>query len=143
MTLTQRVELRFTVPGIPQPQGSVRSLGKGRPSIHGNAERLLPWRAAVTAHCQQAMQGGEWPLTGPVCLQVTFALPKPASAPKSREYPDKRPDLSHLVRAAEDAIVAAGALVDDGQIVHCMASKVWPDAVGMPGPGCSIVVHPW
>lgn len=141
--MTAPVELRFTVPGIPQPQGSIRSLGKGRPSIHGNAERLLPWRAAVTAHCQQAMRGGDWPLTGPVCLHVTFALPKPASAPKSRRWPDKRPDLSHLVRAAEDAITAAGAWQDDGQVVHCMASKSWLDEADMSGPGCSIVVHPW
>ncbi len=58
--LSQRVELCFTVPGIPQPQASVRSLGKGRPSIHGNAERLLPWRAAVTAHCRQAILGRRW-----------------------------------------------------------------------------------
>ncbi len=135
--------LRFTVPGIPQPQGSIRSLGKGRPSIHGNAARLLPWRAAVTAHCQQAMhqQGGAWPLSGPVSLRLTLVLPKPASAPKSRLWPDKRPDLSHLLRAVEDAVTASGAWQDDGQVCVAVVGKQFPDETS-PGPCAVIEIRP-
>lgn len=119
--------LSVVVPGIAVPQGSVRSLGAGRPSVHSNAQALLPWRAAVIGTVQQAMaeSGGEWPLLGPVKLSASFVLPRPRSAPKARLWPDKKPDLDKLVRAVGDALTQSGAITDDAQIVMILADKTY------------------
>lgn len=119
--------LTVTVPGVPQPQGSMRHFGPGRPMESSNKATLLPWRASVVAHVRQAMEhGGEWPITGPVKVAVSFTLPRPKSAPRWRLWPDKKPDLDKLCRAAFDALsekTGAGAIHDDAQIVLLSADK--------------------
>ncbi len=123
--------LAVTVPGVPAPQGSLRSLGTGRPAVHSNAATLLPWRASVVAYIRQAMErGGAWPIDGPVALDVTFHLPRPKSAPRWRLWPDKKPDLDKLVRAAGDALTQSGAIYDDAQVVILTATKTY-SAPGM------------
>lgn len=125
--------LTVTVPGVPISQGSLRSLGAGRPTVHSNAATLLPWRASVVAHVRQQMErGGEWPIDGPVKLSVTFHLARPKSSPRWRLWPDKKPDLDKLVRACCDALserTGAGAIRDDAQVVLLSASKEF----GTPG----------
>lgn len=129
--------MRFEVRGTPVPQGSIRSLGKGRPSIHGNAGRLLPWREHVQHEAERALAGAG-PMEGPVEVILDFWLPKPASAPKRKPvWPVKRPDLDHLVRAVADACTAAGVWRDDSQIVALSATKTY--AVGR-APGVQITV---
>lgn len=120
-----RPALSVVVPGVAVAQGSLRSLGNGRPTVHSNAAALMPWRATVVATVQAGMAqaGGEWPLTGPVKLEVLFALPRPRSAPKSRVFPDRKPDLDKLVRAIGDSLTQAGAIADDAQIVTLLADK--------------------
>jgi Holliday junction resolvase RusA-like endonuclease len=73
------------------------------------------------------------PLDGPMVLVATFTMPRPKSAPKSRWAPDRRPDLSHLVRALEDAIVMGGGVIDDSQFVTEVVSKVYPHDGAIPG----------
>ncbi len=126
--------LTVTVPGIPVGQGRISFLGRGR-AVHSNADKLLPWREAVTWHTRQEMAaaGIEEPLTGPLRLAATFTLPRPKSAPARRWAPDGRPDLSHLLRALEDAIVQSGLIVDDGQFVQEQQSKVYPTDGALPG----------
>jgi crossover junction endodeoxyribonuclease RusA len=122
--------LTVRVPGIPVPQGSLRALGAGRPTVHSNAAALKPWRASVIAHVQEQMAaGGDWPLAGPVSVRLTFVLPRPKSAPKSRTWPDRKPDLDKLTRAALDAVEQAGAVQGDAQVCHLEALK----AYGVPG----------
>ena len=125
--------LTVTVPGVPAPQGSLKSLGAGRPSVHANAATLLPWRASVVAHVRQQMErGGDWPITGPVALSVTFRMPRPKSAPKSRLWPDRKPDLDKLLRACGDCLgsrTGAGVIHDDAQVVSIQAAKEY----GAPG----------
>ena len=116
--------LSVMVPGVPVPQGSLTSFGRGRPTVHTNKEVLLPWRAAVIATVRAAMgPDKEWPLTGPVKLSVSFSLPRPPSAPRSRLWPEKKPDLDKLVRAIGDSLTQAGAIQDDAQIVLLVADK--------------------
>lgn len=120
--------LTVVVPGVPQPQGSMKSYGPGR-MTHSNPA-TLPWRASIIAHVRQAMEnGGEWPIEGPVKLCVSFHLPRPKSAPKWRLWPDKKPDLDRLVRACGDALTQSGCIRDDAQIVLISADK----AYGTPG----------
>lgn len=110
--------LTVHVPGVPIPQGSMKHFGVGRPMESSNKATLLPWRASVIAHVRQQMErGGEWPIDGPVALSATFFLPRPKSAPRWRIWPDRKPDLDKLLRAAGDSLTQAGAIRDDAQIV--------------------------
>src|SRR5690242_19053693 len=81
--------------GTPIPQGAIRSLGKGRPSIHANAERMLPWRAQVQFAIEAGMSASPytaWPFLGPVSVFATFTVKKPTTAPKRRKtWPITRP----------------------------------------------------
>lgn len=123
------------IPGVPQPQGSMKSYGTGRPMVHSNADTLLPWRASVIAHVRQAMAASpdyDYPIQWPVEVSVTFTLPRPKSAPKSRVYPDRKPDLDKLCRAALDALTGAGLIRDDAQVVALAATKTYGT------PGCTI-----
>jgi Holliday junction resolvase RusA-like endonuclease len=126
--------LCFEVRGKPVPQGAIRHFGAGRPSVHANQERLLPWREAVqhAAEATLATLTPEaqklYPLSGPVRLDAWFTMPKPTSAPRTRTtYPTTRPDMSHLVRAVEDALTAAGVWTDDKLVVDGRSCKVFPD----------------
>lgn len=130
-----------TVLGVPVPQGSMRALGPGRMKHH-NADKLRPWRDSVAWQVRQGMAdaGLDGPFEGPVEVHVTFILPRPKSAPKSRWAPDRRPDGDKLERALFDAITAGGAWVDDSQVVTCMWSKVYPS--DGQAPGVMFVVRP-
>lgn len=134
--------MRFEVRGTPVPQGSIRSLGKGRPSIHGNAGRLLPWREHVQHEAERAT-GARPPITGPVALRVAFVVPRPASAPKRIVWPAKRPDIDKLIRAVMDALTAAGVWLDDAQVVELTASKTFPGRGYLDVPGAVITVQPY
>lgn len=131
--------LTFSALGEPVGQGNIRHFGKGRPSVHQNQERLLPWREHVQHCAEKALAGlDDFPLLGPVQLSVYFTVRKPVAAPKRRRtYPVKRPDLSHLVRAVEDALQAGGVFKDDSQVIDLRAVKAYPDehtrALRVPG----------
>lgn len=135
--------LTFTVRGRPVTQGSIRSLGAGRPSVHSNAKTLKPWRQDLAAAAQDAMTG--WArLEGPVHVDVVFAFDLPTSAPKRRRiWPITRSsgDVDKLARALLDSLVAAGVVKDDSQVVRLVAEKVWtgehPELVV---PGAHVIV---
>jgi Holliday junction resolvase RusA-like endonuclease len=131
--------LRFTVRGKPVTQGSLRSLGTGRPSVHSNAKTLKPWRQDLAAAAQDAMRG--WArLEGPVNVDVVFAFDLPASAPKRRRiWPITRSsgDVDKLARA----LLAAGVVKDDSQVVRLVAEKVWTgEHPGLPVPGAHVII---
>lgn len=130
--------MNIIVYGIPAPQGSKRFVGTskaGRGILIESSKAVKPWREAVKyaavgvmeaaalsieRHCNGAMPG-------PLSVDMTFTVPKPKSAPKSRRtYPDRKPDLSKLVRSTEDALTDAGAWEDDARVVQCLARKVFP-----------------
>ena len=118
------MEVKFSVPGVPRPQGSKRHVGGGR--MIEQVKGLGDWRARVSLAAEQA--AGEAPLIdGPVHLQARFFFERPkshygsgrnagvlkATAP---DYPKSPPDLSKLVRAVEDAMTGI-VYVDDARIV--------------------------
>jgi Holliday junction resolvase RusA-like endonuclease len=129
------IELR--VIGLPAPQGSKKFVGLSKAG-HGvlveSSKAVKPWREAVKWAASEA--GTK--LAGPIRMVVTFTLPKPKSAPKTRRtWPDRKPDLSKLVRSTEDALTDAGIWEDDSRVVECVAAKVFPnegqDALDRPG----------
>lgn len=142
--------LQITVIGTPAAQGSKRFLGvKGGKGIMVESSKAVkPWRQAVVYAAREAIistfpPGGQWggqrqACIGPVGLEVIFTVLKPKSAPKRRRsYPDRKPDLSKLVRATEDALTDAGAWEDDARVIDLRAMKVFPgehpDALDVPG----------
>jgi crossover junction endodeoxyribonuclease RusA len=120
-------QIAFVVHGEPAPQGSKRHVGGGR--MIESSRKVAPWRQDVVAAARAAMahEDGWATLDGPLGVEFTFTLRKPASAPKKRiTYPDRKPDLSKLVRSTEDALVTAGLIADDARIVAMQARKVFP-----------------
>ena len=134
--------IRFDVFGSPAPQGSKKFVGvskSGRGLMVESSKKVKPWRMDVKAAAEEARKEcPASPLDGPLCVSFVFTLPKPMSAPKKRRtWPDRKPDLSKLIRSTEDAISDAGLWADDARVVEVCASKVYPgegaDALDAPG----------
>lgn len=156
---TAGAHLAFTVHGDPAPQGSKsfkgmrasRKTGKQVPILVESSEKVDPWRAAVEDAARKAMilrhvgiyggypAGGRaigFPLTGPLEMGVIFTLARPVRMPKERvvgsiALPMCYPDTSKLLRSTEDALTAAGAWLDDAQVVNFRA--LGKRYVGEPG----------
>lgn len=145
----------FVVYGSPAPQGSKRHVGKG--VMIESCKRVKPWRQDVKAAALEARirctltinddpalvtKYINAPLDGPIRARMVFTLPKPASAPKRRRtWPDRKPDLSKLLRSTEDALVESGIIVDDARIVSfSRLEKVFPgeDPEALDAPGVRI-----
>jgi hypothetical protein len=76
---------------------------------------------------------------------MVFTVQKPKSAPKTRRtWPDKKPDLSKLVRSTEDAITDAGLWADDARVVeYARLAKVYPgeDPMALSSPGVWVAIE--
>lgn len=117
--------------GIPAPQGSKRHVGNG---IMVESSRAVgPWREAVRAETQRAMNG-IGPMTGPVQVDASFRLPRPKNHYRTGRYahlvrdgaparPFGKPDVDKLVRAVLDGLTEGGAWADDAQVALLVASK--------------------
>lgn len=136
-----RLVLVLAVRGTPAPQGSKKGFVNrytGRVQLVESSAKVKPWREAVRSEAVDVL-GPRPPVEGPLMVDMVFTLPKPVSAPKRRRtWPEKKPDLSKLVRSTEDALTDAGAYRDDSQIVEFgRVAKVFPgedpDALDAPG----------
>lgn len=135
--------IAFAVYGIPGPQGSKKFVGRaksGRGLMVESSAKVKPWREAVKWAARNAMAGPDgWAaLDGPLRLTMVFTLPKPASAPKTRQtWPMRMPDGSKLQRSTEDALTDAGLWADDARVVEWSGAKRYPgegaDALDSPG----------
>ena len=139
--------MRIVVRGIPAAQGSKRHVGNGR--MVESSRAVGPWREAVRAETQRAMNGRE-PLSGAVQVDASFYLPRPKShyrtgrnahlvkdgAPRR---PFGKPDLDKLARAILDGLTAGSAWADDGQVALLVTSKDYA-ITGHPA-GCEINLY--
>jgi Holliday junction resolvase RusA-like endonuclease len=133
--------LTIDVLGTPAPQGSksFKGMRGGHAILVESSKKVGPWRAAVEAATRARMALTGWvTLDEPVEVSMIFWLSRPQTAPKSRTAPDRYPDLSKLARSSEDALVTAGAIVDDARICRAVLTKVYAPA-GSPV-GARIVV---
>ena len=121
--------------GIPAAQGSKRHVGGGR--MVESSRAVGPWREAVRAETQRAMNGSG-PMSGPLRIDLSFTLPRPKSLPKRTLFPAKRPDLDKLTRAVLDGLTAGGAWADDSQVVTLVAYKRYPTGPAAEAGGCII-----
>jgi Holliday junction resolvase RusA-like endonuclease len=132
--------IAITVRGQPAPQGSKKFVGlskAGRGILAESSKKVKPWRQDVKDAAVAAMEGRTM-LDGPLLAVMTFTLPKPTSAPKTRQtWPCRKPDLSKLVRSTEDALSDAGVWADDARAIALVVRKVYPnegeDALSSPG----------
>lgn len=130
----------FRVFGTPISQGSMRTLGAGRPMIHSN-KKLLPWREGIAWVAKQAWRCE--PILGPVTLHCLFRLKRPkghygtgGNATKLRSVAPMRhkqmPDVDKLLRAIEDALTGI-VYKDDAQVDEVHATKKWAELGEQPG----------
>lgn len=151
-------ELRFTVLGKPRPKGSLKPV-RGRGSRHirliEDNESSSEWRGWVVSSAMRATSAHPGPagegwcaLVGPVVVDVVFSFEKPVGAPKRREtWPVTRSngDADKLLRNVLDALVDAGVMGDDSQVVDVFGRKrycgQYPSALETPG--AEIVVRPY
>lgn len=119
MTITLHIH------GRPAPQGSKRHIGGGR--MIESSRYLRQWRDDIIAQIRPEQR---LRLDEPVHLSAVFLLPRPRRH-KAGEWHAKRPDLSKLLRAIEDALVDAGVLADDSRITSIDASKLYGDTPGV------------
>jgi Holliday junction resolvase RusA-like endonuclease len=143
---------RALVAGRPVTQGS-KTAGvipaKGNRPAHGfvrdaNPKRLKPWREAVRSAAETEL-GDDWtPVGGPLWIDIWFALPKPAAAPKrTRTWPigAQSGDIDKLTRAVFDALTDAGVWRDDSQPIDQHSHKDYPGPdVHRSSPGALITV---
>ena len=134
--------MTITVYGLPAPQGSKKFVGTtktGRGLMVESSKKVKPWREAVKYEVlRQRENGVALLISGPIAVEMTFTLPKPKSAPKTRvTFPDRKPDLSKLVRSTEDALTDLRVWEDDARVVDLRAKKVYPNegehALSSPG----------
>lgn len=122
--------IRIVVLGSPAPQGSKSYKGQskaGHAIMVESSKKVRPWRQDVKAEAERVMASRR-PLDGPLVAVMTFTLPKPTSAPKTRRtWPCRKPDASKLLRSTEDALTDAGVWADDARAVTVVAHKRYPN----------------
>lgn len=129
----------FTIFGIAAPKGSKRGFvvdhkdgTRGVALVESAGERLKDWQGQVNSVMQEVALTEVPMLEGPLSLYVVFHLPRPKSAPKSRIYPDRKPDLDKLIRVIGDACTQTGLVHDDAQFIRIGAVKVYVSGDGKP-----------
>lgn len=130
--------ITITIDGTPAPGGSKRHIGKGRMVDAGKNNR--PWRDTVAWHARDQYRGD--PLNGPLSVVVAFRVPllkshwrKDGTLKGNIGEPTKRPDLTKLWRAVEDALTGI-IWLDDSQIVSQTIGKHYAQV-----PGVTVVVR--
>lgn len=135
------IRIAFDCDGLPVGQAALRHSRHGA-AYYPNAADLRPWKATLAAAAAEAMAGRE-PLAGALAARVVFRLPRPRGhygkrglLPSAPPWPDRRPDLDHLIRAVGDAMSGV-VLRDDAQLVVLHAQKVYGS------PGVAVEVTEW
>jgi Holliday junction resolvase RusA-like endonuclease len=131
--------ISFFVPGIPQPQGSMRAVGTSRAGhaiLTSDNPKLHTWREMIGWSAREVTTEL---IEGPVTVSAVFHLPRPKSTPAYVIYPGKKPDIDKLVRGCLDALTGV-VLKDDALVVTVAASKRYAE----PGqqPGVAVTVTP-
>ena len=135
----------LTVVGVPQPQGSktayVRNgravVTEGRTSAA--RENVAEWRRAVSDAARAwVAKHDHAPWDCALEAEFGFWFSRPSSLPKREQYARRKPDLSKLIRAAEDALTGI-VYVDDARLVRIVATKAYTAGA----PGARISVRPF
>lgn len=138
------ITISFFVPGLPATAGSKKGFPIRRKNgtlgvvITADCKRSKPWMSTIAL---EAAKHVEKPLKGPVSLRCEFVLPRPkchfgsgknARVLKSSSpiFPINKPDVTKLVRCAEDALRGI-VWVDDSQVVLQTNCKTYGEVIGV------------
>lgn len=123
-------EVRFTVPGKPEPKGRHRTMVTKSGKMHTyTPDKTVNYEALVKKEAWQAMAGRS-PLDAPITLVLRIQLPCPDSWSDKRKreaycgdiLPTKKPDGDNIVKAIKDGCNKI-LWVDDAQVVDCFYTK--------------------
>lgn len=135
-------DITFFIPGLAAPGGSKRAFAHkhtGRIIVTDDCKRNPEWRSKVADRGSQVFDRG--PLSGPLATSYVFVVPRPKGhfgsgrnarvlKPSAPKYPTVKPDLTKLVRAAEDALNGI-AWHDDSQVVTKAEAKRYGPRPGL------------
>jgi len=130
------MKISFFIPLAPKGQARARHMvaANGRAITYKSGKQRLE-ENKLAAYMIQAADGRR--LSGPLRLQLVAHIPIPDSWPKRRKaaalsgevWPEKKPDLSNVVKNVED--VAQGLLFDDDKsICQLLCSKAYGERAG-------------
>lgn len=113
---------RYAIPGDPIPKGRPRVALRGGRAMAYTPRRTELWEATA-ATLIRAQRGPLPPLAGPVKLTVEAVARRPKRLRRRADDPFRvwrptRPDIDNVAKAVMDALVLAGVLLDDGQVVY-------------------------
>ena len=141
---SETMKITFFVPGIPAPGGSKRAVAgrNGKALLIDDCKRNKPWRDSVASAGIEAMDGNP-PMEGPLSVQWVFLLPRPKHhfgtgrragilKPSAPRYHASKPDITKLIRSAEDALTHI-AWTDDAAIAEQTAVKRYTSTGESPG----------
>ncbi|OHU71368.1 hypothetical protein BKG86_17085 [Mycobacteroides chelonae] len=142
-------QLRLFVPGKPAPQGSKDFKGfrgNGTAILKESCDAVGPWRERIALQAMQAMIEAQLPMVAkkyPVSTSLTFVMPRPASAPKTKTpAATNRPDADKLERAVNDGLTDV-VWQDDSQVTHTERRKVIAEIGQQPGVHIRISSPAW
>lgn len=132
-------KISFTVVGQPVPKA--RAIVTDKRNKQGKKITFTPKRtqyAEADFIRQAAIHAPKIPLSGPICLDVTFYMPIPKSWPEwkkeaAREYkirPISTPDRDNLLKLVQDAMNKV-FWKDDAQVVEGQTAKYYSDEPGI------------
>lgn len=132
--------LSFRVYGLAQPKGSMRAIrvkGMKFPIVTDSNRNCRSWQQLVAEGANRAIGGlndaDRGVLVAGVRLSLAFYLARPKALMR-RGVPVahlKKPDLSKLIRAVEDALTGV-VYIDDSQVVELLAMKQYADVDDAP-----------
>lgn len=120
--------LRYTIPGRPQPKGSVTFVTKRyAKSANSNLKgwhNIAQWEAAIAWAEEEYTQ----PMSGPVKVSAFFYFARPKSVKKSVEHKTTKPDADKLLRAVFDSLTGI-VIKDDSQVIGGCYGKYYCDGI--------------
>lgn len=146
--MSESLTIEFFVPGIARPGGSktatlirrkggeiVMKNGRALITMRDAGKHTAEWRRTVALMARRSYRGT--PLQGPLCLTLTFVMPRPQSHFRangtlkydSPKWHTCKPDRTKLMRALEDALTGI-CWIDDTQVVTGMAEKIYGEKSG-------------
>jgi Holliday junction resolvase RusA-like endonuclease len=127
----------FTVYGVAQPKGNMRAFlkrGMKFPIVTETNRNVRSWSQLVAEGASRALaEGVGQQITGPVGVEVLFALPRPKKYQRLGLTVAHcvAPDIDKLLRGVLDALSRV-VFVDDAQVVQVLATKIYAPVDGAP-----------
>ena len=119
----KRTLAEFYVPGVPEPKGSMRQMGK---AIINASPKTAAWQGRISFFARKAAPE-VW--AGPVAVYLNFKFTPPRGWSAEGAHGTK-PDLDKLVRCVLDGLTGV-VYTDDCLVAAVVADKWWSNESGV------------